>query len=497
MAAKQKQPSMLTRQRQLRRQQQATKAASRNQLPSSGNTTASSTRAQAQRVGTAVRQRANQDMTVIRALADNMKRNQARSDRQIKPDPSPKTRYVGPGGANPKAKQLPPGTKGGQMQAKGGPIVKAGSSQVTPGQRNAPAQQVRVQDLGNTKESNNKPASQRGLGSGSPRSLPEAGKSGGSQPPKGTSVPQRGGPQRTAAQAASERRSAAASRAAGSAQGTSTTRVSTGTPVGEATKAATRGSNLARGVRNFVGRGSGPLAAGLSAVDAYSDARNRGETKGRSAAQGFAAAAGFASGAKAGLMIPGGPLVKVPASIIGGALGAQAALRSTQGVQEAAKAASQKYKTNSSTPKKPERQGPTMPDRLLAASSRSSSPTNTQSSSTSRTRQAETQSGGRPRSASQQSSTSVPSAPRAPKAPPAPRAPQSAPKAPDSPSMSGVGPTKDGSLYSDKLKISQIEAGKEPDMERRRAFLDAKDSMSGVKAVKELLAKRKKRMGEG
>ena len=46
------------------------------------------------------------------------------------------------------------------------------------------------------------------------KALPAAGQSGGSKPPKGTTTPQRGGPTRTAAQLAQERRSAAASKRA-------------------------------------------------------------------------------------------------------------------------------------------------------------------------------------------------------------------------------------------------------------------------------------------
>jgi hypothetical protein len=78
--------------------------------------------------------------------------------------------------------------------------------------------------------------------------------------------------------------------------------------------------------------------------------------------------------------------------------------------------------------------------------------------------------------------------------PSAPRAPKQEPKA--QPTLNGVGPVKDGELYSDKLKISKVGTDG-PDLERRRAFLDAKDSMSGMKAVKALLEKRKKRMAEG
>lgn len=76
---------------------------------------------------------------------------------------------------------------------------------------------------------------------------------------------------------------------------------------------------------------------------------------------------------------------------------------------------------------------------------------------------------------------------------PAPAKPQpdkrDKPNKPNKPSMSGVGPVKDGELYADNLKISKIGDG--PDMERRRAFLDAKDSLAGIKAVKKLLEERK------
>jgi len=77
---------------------------------------------------------------------------------------------------------------------------------------------------------------------------------------------------------------------------------------------------------------------------------------------------------------------------------------------------------------------------------------------------------------------------------PAPQAPKPQPT-PPKPSTSGVGPVSDGELYSDKLRIVSIEKSGS-DAERRRAFLDAKDSQAGAKAVRELLDKRKKRMNE-
>lgn len=180
----------------------------------------------------------------------------------------------------------------------------------------------------------------RGGGPGKPKALPSAGQSGGSKPPKGTTVPQRGGPTRTPEQLAQERRSAAAAQKAGSRLGNGAAKApSTGTPVGAATKAATRGSNLARGARTLAGRAMGPLAVGTTAGTAYLDARRRGETRGRAAGQGAAAAGGFAAGAAAGARIPGPPIVKGAAALAGGAIGSFGAVRAMQGTQEAAKRA--------------------------------------------------------------------------------------------------------------------------------------------------------------
>jgi hypothetical protein len=119
--APKKRPSMLQRQRQLLKQQQQVKKAPSKQLPPKGGSSAGSAKATAQRVGTAVKQKVQQDMTVTRALADNIRRNSERTARQIKPDPSPKVRYAGANGPNPKPRNLPPVTK----------PVRSGSSAVT------------------------------------------------------------------------------------------------------------------------------------------------------------------------------------------------------------------------------------------------------------------------------------------------------------------------------------------------------------------------------
>lgn len=117
---------MLARQRQLIKQRNQTKAQASRQLPAKGESSANSIKARGQRAATRVQQKVNQDVATVRALADNMKRNQAREARQIKPDPSPKTRYVGPEGANPRGQAaLPPGQRGGEMRQRGGAIVRA------------------------------------------------------------------------------------------------------------------------------------------------------------------------------------------------------------------------------------------------------------------------------------------------------------------------------------------------------------------------------------
>jgi hypothetical protein len=151
-----------------------------------------------------------------------------------------------------------------------------------------------------------------------------------------------------------------------------------------------------------------------------------------------------------------------------------------------------KAKSEAKPAAKPERQGPTVPRRILAAGGGRPNPPKPEAPKTA-PRPAETRYSGPPRTASQQPTMGV-KAPTSPvKAPTAAKQPTA--KQPDKPSMSGVGPVKDGELYADKLKISK--QGDGPDMERRRAFLDAKDSMAGMKAVRDLLEKRKKRMAQG
>lgn len=79
---------------------------------------------------------------------------------------------------------------------------------------------------------------------------------------------------------------------------------------------------------------------------------------------------------------------------------------------------------------------------------------------------------------------------------PGPNAPvasaQGASPAPSS-SFAGVGPVADGARYQDKLNAaSATQNPGAPDPERRRAFLDAKDSMAGAKAVRDLKERRRR-----
>jgi hypothetical protein len=150
---------MLTRQRQLLQQQQATKRTASTQLPPAGGSSAGRPKAVAQRTAAAVRQKVQQDVTVTRALADNMRRNQERANRQIPADKSPKVRRVGPGGANPRPQgQLPPGQRGGEIRSRGGALTtrSSGGAISRPGgamattNNGGPVRPVRVRDLGNT-----------------------------------------------------------------------------------------------------------------------------------------------------------------------------------------------------------------------------------------------------------------------------------------------------------------------------------------------------------
>jgi hypothetical protein len=88
------------------------------------------------------------------------------------------------------------------------------------------------------------------------KALPAAGQSGGSQSPKGTTAPRRGGPVRTPAQLAQERRSAAASRKAGAGVGTRASNAAPTTAKGNKPNIVTKGLSKA----------GSPKGAGAGAV---------------------------------------------------------------------------------------------------------------------------------------------------------------------------------------------------------------------------------------
>jgi len=88
------------------------------------------------------------------------------------------------------------------------------------------------------------------------KALPDAGQSGGSQSPKGTTAPRRGGPVRTPAQLAQERRSAAASRKAGAGVGTRASNAAPTTAKGNKPNIVTKGLSKA----------GSPKGAGAGAV---------------------------------------------------------------------------------------------------------------------------------------------------------------------------------------------------------------------------------------
>ena len=419
---------MLTRQRQLLQQTRRTKAAASRQLPPSGGTNANSLKATAQRTTARVQQKVNQDVATVRALADNMRRNQERSNRQIQPDPSPRVRYSGPNGPNPKGQpSLPQGQRGGDIRQRGGPLAttqRGGDltqrgGGLTRTRNGGPVDPVRVRDMGNTP----------------PRQLP-----GQRGLPGGT-----GGADRVRASGA---------------------RTGQPGPNRPALPAGRPGGSLATRAK---GAGGGGAAAALIA----------------SLAEPMVAAAGQNLGKQLGekVLKPVGRRIDDMLPGVNSRDEANRRQRATPLRQMTAQERARAVRLEQyNPPAKPNAPKPSNSGTTPARSSGAG--------------QAEVRSSGRPSSASRQPTQTVrpPSAPSAPRYPSAPRAPK--PDAPSQPTLNGIGPVKDGELYSDKLKISKV-GSDGPDLERRRAFLDAKDSMSGMKAVKALLEKRKKRMAEG
>lgn len=120
-------------------------------------------------------------------------------------------------------------------------------------------------------------------------------------------------------------------------------------------------------LRGVASTGASVALSGLAAAADYKAARDRGETRGRSAAQAGAGFAGALGGARAGAMLPGGPIVRGAGALLGGSLGYAGALKGMQGIQQASKDAENKGKPTDRDPK-PGSYGPPTPKNNLASS---------------------------------------------------------------------------------------------------------------------------------
>ena len=157
-----KKPTMLQRQRALRKQQQQTKQQSSRQLPPKGQSSANSRQARGQRTSTANAQAANQQRVIARGMEGFVRRGQAmdKLDKAAKGTQGSGTRTAGAGGGL--AKRQPsavttrqagkPTSTGGRVQSNSG----GGAS-------NNRVQQVRVRDLGSSKPSQVAGSSSRAL----------------------------------------------------------------------------------------------------------------------------------------------------------------------------------------------------------------------------------------------------------------------------------------------------------------------------------------------
>lgn len=177
-----------------------------------------------------------------------------------------------------------------------------------------------------------------------PRALPAAGQSGGSQPPRGTTVPgtSRGTFQqsrRTRAARANVKPSRATVSTGYGSNPKSNTPVRTGQPLGAADAAEARLNKLksklprigAKG--DLLGQGINVLGAGFNAYENYAGARGEGFSQTDSALQGLAGWTGTLQGARMGAKVPGGPLIKVPAAILGAILGDKILTGAVRGIQ--------------------------------------------------------------------------------------------------------------------------------------------------------------------
>ena len=160
---KPKKPTMLQRQRALRKQQQQTKQQSSKQLPPKGQTSANSRQARSQRTTTAKAQAANQQRVIARGMEGFVRRGKAmdKLDKAAKGTKGSGTRTAGAGGGLAKRQSSAvtnrqsgkPATTGGRVQPSTG--GGASSNRVQP---------VRVRDLGTTKPNQ--------MSGNTPRALP-------------------------------------------------------------------------------------------------------------------------------------------------------------------------------------------------------------------------------------------------------------------------------------------------------------------------------------
>lgn len=397
---KPKQPTMLQRQRALRKQQQQTKQQSSKQLPPKGQSSANSSQARGQRANTAKTQAANQQRIIARGMEGFVRRGQAmdKLDKAAKGTQGSGTRTAGAGGGL--AKRQPaalstrqsgkPSTTGGRVQQ--GTRGNASSNRV---------QQVRVRDLGTTKP-------QQMTGGGT-RALPP-GRTGG-----------------------------ALSRASSVAQGAAKN-------IGRAGKALTglKGGLLAAALMEG---GSRAIDAG---VGAYKQAirKERGE---RAAESG-----------QSGRYVPGGQQSRGGMGGVGNIPPGEGPRNNPNFGKPAAK-----------PPARPSASRPsqTTPSRNTASSSGSQGSTASRPSPTSTPRTAGT-------------ATTVS---RSQPARPAEKQPSMGREVFDRSGKGSLGPNYGIDQFGDKNGI---------DMERRRAFLDAKDSQEGRKAINKLMEERRKKQRE-
>lgn len=158
-----KKPTMLQRQRALRKQQQQTKQQSAKQLPPKGQSSANSRQARGQRTNTAKAQAANQQRVIARGMEGFIRRGKAQDklDAAAKGTQGAATRTAGAGGGLAKRQSSAVTQRTSDKPAtQGGRVTSSASGQTS----SSRVQQVRVRDLGTTK-----PSAMSGSGS---RALP-------------------------------------------------------------------------------------------------------------------------------------------------------------------------------------------------------------------------------------------------------------------------------------------------------------------------------------